>query len=87
MYNKFKTQLLRDIGFVQVLSTRVKYNERNFIELTNTQISVFNRLKGNKNIITTGPAGSGKTIIAKTLAKDFAKKLIKKYFFYALIEL
>jgi len=70
MYNKFKTQLLRDIGFVQVLSTRVKYNERNFIELTNTQINVFNRLKGNKNIITTGPAGSGKTIIAKTLAKD-----------------
>ena len=70
MYNKFKTELLRDIGFVQVLSTRVKYNERNFIELTNTQISVFNRLKGNKNIITTGPAGSGKTIIAKTLAKD-----------------
>jgi len=70
MYNKFKTQLLRDIGFVQVLSTRVKYNERSFIELTNTQITVFNRLKANKNIITTGPAGSGKTIIAKTLAKD-----------------
>lgn len=74
MYNKFKTELLRDIGFVQVLSTRVKYNERNFIELTNTQISVFNRLKGNKNIITTGPAGSGKTIIAKTLAQDFIKE-------------
>ena len=73
MYNKFKTQLLRDIGFVQVLSTRVKYNERNFIELTNTQINVFNRLKGNKNIITTGPAGSGKTIIAKTLAQGFIK--------------
>ena len=70
MYTKFRTALLRDIGFVQVLSTRVKYNERSFIELTNTQITVFNRLKGNKNIITTGPAGSGKTIIAKTLAQD-----------------
>ena len=80
MYNKFKTELLRDIGFVQVLSTRVKYNERNFIELTNTQISVFNRLKGNKNIITTGPAGSGKTIIAKTLAKDLLKSNQKVLF-------
>ncbi len=80
MYNKFKTELLRDIGFVQVLSTRVKYNERNFIELTNTQISVFNRLKGNKNIITTGPAGSGKTIIAKTLGTRFAIKEAKACF-------
>ena len=71
MYNKFETELLRDIGFVQVLSTRVKYNEQRFVELTTTQVEVFNRLKANKNIITTGPAGSGKTIIAKTLAQDF----------------
>ena len=71
MYEKFKTKLLRDIGFVQVLSTRVKYNEQRFVELTTTQVEVFNRLKANKNIITTGPAGSGKTIIAKTLAQDF----------------
>ncbi|MEO9954735.1 ATP-binding domain-containing protein [Nonlabens sp.] len=71
MYNKFKSELLRDIGFVQVLSTRVKYNEQRFIELTATQVGVFNRLKANKKIITTGPAGSGKTIIAKTLAQDF----------------
>ena len=74
MYNKFKTQLLRDIGFVQVLSTRVKYNERRFIELTTNQIKIFNRLKANKKIITDGPAGSGKTIIAKTLAQDFIKE-------------
>jgi hypothetical protein len=74
MYNKFKTELLRDIGFVQVLSTRVKYNEQRFIELTANQVAVFNRLKANKNIITTGPAGSGKTIIAKTLAQDFLDK-------------
>ena len=80
MYNKFKTQLLRDIGFVQALSTRVKYNNRRFIELTNTQISIFNRLKANKNIITTGPAGSGKTIIAKTLAQDLLDKKQKVLF-------
>lgn len=70
MYNNFKINLLRDIGFVQVLSTRVKYNEQRFVELTTTQVDLFNRLKANKHIITTGPAGSGKTIIAKTLAQD-----------------
>jgi len=80
MYNKFKTELLRDIGFVQVLSTRVKYNEQRFVELTSTQVDVFNRLKANKSIITTGPAGSGKTIIAKTLAQDFINNQKKVLF-------
>jgi hypothetical protein len=80
MYNKFKTELLRDIGFVQVLSTRVKYNEQRFVELTSTQVDVFNRLKANKSIITTGPAGSGKTIIAKTLAQDFINNKKKVLF-------
>jgi len=80
MYEKFKTKLLRDIGFVQVLSTRVKYNEQRFVELTTTQVEVFNRLKANKNIITTGPAGSGKTIIAKTLAQDFISNKKKVLF-------
>lgn len=74
MYNKFKTELLRDIGFVQVLRTRIKYNERKFIELTKTQLSVFKRLKENKRIITYGHAGSGKTIIAKTLAQEILKE-------------
>ena len=80
MYEKFKTKLLRDIGFVQVLSTRVKYNEQRFVELTTTQVEVFNRLKANKNIITTGPAGSGKNIIAKTLAQDFISNKKKVLF-------
>jgi energy-coupling factor transporter ATP-binding protein EcfA2 len=73
MYEKFKVSLLRDIGFVQVLSTRVKYNEDRFVELTTAQTDVFSRLKVNKHILTTGPAGSGKTIIAKTIAHDLIK--------------
>ena len=73
-YEKFKTELLRDIGFVQVLSTRIKYNEERFIQLTERQIEVFNRLKSNNKIITIGPAGSGKTIVAKTLAQDLIRE-------------
>ncbi len=72
-YEKFKTELLRDIGFVQLLSTQIKYGEKRFVELTESQIGFFNRIAGNKNIITTGPAGSGKTIIAKTLAHSLIK--------------
>ena len=70
-YEKFKTQLLRGLGFVQVLSTKIKYDEERFIQLTNHQLDLFKRVATNKNIITSGPAGSGKTIVAKTLAQDF----------------
>ena len=72
-YKKFKNDLLRDIGFVQVLSTKMKYSEEKFIELTEDQINGFKRIMANDKIITTGPAGSGKTIIAKTIAHDFIK--------------
>lgn len=70
MYENFKNKLLRGIGFVQVLSTKIKYDEKRFIELTDFQLALFNRVAKNKNIITKGPAGSGKTIVAKTIAQD-----------------
>lgn len=70
-YNKFKNQLLRDIGFVRVLSTKIKYDNQRVIELTESQVETFKRVSENNNVITTGPAGSGKTIVAKTLAQDF----------------
>lgn len=70
-YEKFKTKLLRGIGFVQVLSTKMKYDEDRFIRLTEKQLDLFRRVTNNRNVITTGPAGSGKTIVAKTIAQDF----------------
>ena len=70
-YEKFKTQLLRGLGFAQLLSAKIKYNEERFIQLTNQQLDLFKRVAVNKNIITSGPAGSGKTIVAKTIAQDF----------------
>ena len=71
MYEKFKNQLLRGIGFVQILSTKIKYDKERFVELTNYQLNLFKRVAVNMNIITKGPAGSGKTIVAKTIAQDF----------------
>ena len=70
-YEKFKSQLLRSLGFVQMLSTKIKYDAQRFTELTAHQMDLFNRIATNKDIITSGPAGSGKTIVAKTLAQDF----------------
>jgi len=70
-YNEFKTKLLRSLGFVQLLSTRIKQEEAKFIELTKYQQDLFKRVADNKNILIEGPAGSGKTILAKTMARDF----------------
>ena len=71
MYETFKNKLLRGIGFVQVLSTKIKYDNERFIKLTNRQLEIFNRVSSSKDLIAFGPAGSGKTIIAKTVAQDF----------------
>lgn len=70
-YEKFKNILLRGLGFVQVLGNRIKYDEERFVQLTNHQLELFKRVSNNKKIITSGPAGSGKTIVAKTIAQDF----------------
>ena len=70
-YDKFKKTILRNIGFSQTLGTQIKYDEQRFIELTKNQLDLFNRVALNKSIIISGPAGSGKTILAKTVAQDF----------------
>jgi nucleoside-triphosphatase THEP1 len=69
-YEAFKVDILRGIGFVQKLGTRVKYDEEKFIQLAEQQLDFFKRFEDNKRIVVDGPAGSGKTIVAKTLAQD-----------------
>lgn len=71
-YESFKRDILRGIGFVQKLGTRVKYDEEKFIQLAEQQLNFFRRFRENERILVDGPAGSGKTIIAKTLAQDLA---------------
>lgn len=79
-YDKFKKILLRNIGFVQSLGTQIKYDDERFIQLTNQQLDIFRRVSMNKSIITLGPAGSGKTILAKTIAQDFINKGLRVLF-------
>jgi hypothetical protein len=69
MYESFKKDLLRDIGFIETLGSKYKYEEEKFIQLTAMQINFFNMISSNKKIIIRGYAGSGKTLIAIDAAK------------------
>jgi hypothetical protein len=69
-YRRLKQQLLRGIGLVQRLSTRIKFDERIYIKLTDEQYKTFRQAMDNKRLVVNGTAGSGKTIIAKELAKE-----------------
>jgi len=67
-YAQLKQNLLRGLGFVQLLGTKIKYQEKRFVELTEQQLDMFQRFAANDNLLISGPAGSGKTILAKTAA-------------------
>jgi Cdc6-like AAA superfamily ATPase len=73
-YAEFKNDLLRGIGFVQVLGTRVKRDDAKFIQLENEQLEIFNTVIENDRILVNGPAGSGKTILAKSIAQELSQK-------------
>ena len=70
VYESFKKDLLRGIGFVETLSTKFKYEDNRFIQLTNTQVEFFNQLAENNNILVSGYAGTGKTVIAIAAAQE-----------------
>lgn len=74
IYNEFKNDLLRGLGLVQRLGTRFKHEDERFIELFENQLNVFKQVSDNDKIIVNGPAGSGKTIVAKELAKELASE-------------
>jgi len=74
IYANFKTDLLRDIGFVKTLGTSIKYQEETFVELTSKQLGLIDAIEENKRIIIHGAAGTGKTIVAKHLALKLFEK-------------
>jgi DNA polymerase III delta prime subunit len=69
-YELFKKDLLRGIGFVQHLGTKIRHEQEVFLELTDEQYEVFLASSEEKKLIIKGPAGSGKTVIAKSIAEE-----------------
>lgn len=69
-YDRFKKSLLRDLGFVSLVGTRIKRAQQQFVMLEASQIELFESVASNRHILVSGPAGSGKTMLAKTAAQD-----------------
>lgn len=55
------------------LGRAIKEDDRRFIELTETQFSVLDGLSGNRRVLVTGGAGTGKTLLALEQAKRLAR--------------
>ncbi|RCW36782.1 nuclease-related domain-containing DEAD/DEAH box helicase [Marinilabilia salmonicolor] len=70
IYQNFKNSLLRGLGFVVPLHKQIALAEERFIELTNEQLELLKIVSANQNIFVTGPAGSGKTVMATTIAQE-----------------
>ena len=70
-YDRFKKSLLRDLGFVSLIGTRIKRAQQQFVMLEASQIELFESVASNQHILVSGPAGSGKTVLAKTAAQDW----------------
>ena len=71
IYKEFQQSLFQSLGIVIPLHKKFDYQEQRFIQLTETQLNLLDLVASNQNILVKGPAGSGKTILASTLAKRF----------------
>ena len=69
-YENFKKELLRNVGFVETFGTQFKYEDKRFIELTDEQIQSFKLVTDNKKILVNGYAGTGKTVVATSVAQE-----------------
>lgn len=74
-YSKyFKEPLIRGLGYALPLHKKIEAAESRFIELTNKQLELLQLVGQNPNIVVKGPAGSGKTIMATTIAREHAEQ-------------
>lgn len=73
-YNCFKETLIRSLGYVLPLHKQIEAADARFLEMTNEQLELLKLVGANNDVLIKGPAGSGKTIMATTIAKELAEK-------------
>ena len=71
---KFKANLVREHGFILPIASRIRTDEDTFIKMTSRQAEIVKAAMLNLKLLIKGPAGSGKTVIAKELAQDAYEK-------------
>lgn len=71
LYQEFQKSLFQSLGIVIPLHKKFDLQEQRFIQLTERQLALLDLVAANQNILVKGPAGSGKTVLASTLAKRF----------------
>lgn len=69
-----REQIREDLNFVPLLSLYSQYAERELVRLTAEQSDILEGLKNNLKLLVSGPAGSGKTLLAMEYAKLKAKE-------------
>ena len=67
-------KLTRSIGFVQVLGVRLAHDEKQIVQVTDEQLEVLTDIEANSRILVQGGAGTGKTLIAQSFAKNLAER-------------
>lgn len=70
-------RLTRNIGFVQILGVRFAREADQIVQVTNEQLEVLTDIEANQRMLVHGVAGTGKTIIAQTFAKQLAERNLK----------
>ncbi len=74
LYNNFKETLIRSLGYALPLHRKIEASNARFIKLTQKQLELLRLIASNNDVLIKGPAGSGKTIMATTIAKELAEK-------------
>ena len=69
-----REQIREDLNFVPLLSLYAQHAERELVRLTAEQADILEMAKNNPKLLVSGPAGSGKTLLAMKFAKLKAKE-------------
>lgn len=72
--SNFKSNLIKEHGFVLTISTRIRADESAFVKMTARQSEIVRAAMANPKLLIKGLAGSGKTVIAKEIAQERFEK-------------
>lgn len=73
-YFSFRDELLAGLGVAVPLHSLMAADERQLIQLTKDQMNLLIVIENNSNVVVSGPAGCGKTVMATTIARKLREK-------------